>query len=100
MAAAWRDDRLYHMGCLYRMEGLVSELCIADRMFADSDFHGNRIQDTITFSEGVYDLLRDGVNVQYPSSFCSAAYKGDSFSGACSPVRRIEFFISDGTYFI
>lgn len=51
------------------MEGLVSELCIADRMFADSDFHGNRIQNTITFSEGVYDLLRDGVNVQYPSSF-------------------------------
>lgn len=77
------------------MEGLVSELCIADRMFADSDFHGNRIQNTITFSEGVYDLLRDGVNVQYPSSFCSAAYKGDSFSGFGSPVRRIEFSISE-----
>ena len=82
------------------MEGLVSELCIADRMFVDPDFHGNRIQDTITFSEGVYDLLRDGVDVQYTSSFCSAAHKGDSFSGSGSPVRRIEFFISDGAYFI
>lgn len=100
VAASCGDGRMYDLGWMYGLAWMVGQLCTSGGVSADPGVDGDRVKDPVPLSERVYDLLCDGIGVQYGSSIYPADYGGDLIPGFGSVVCGIEFSFSCGAYFI
>lgn len=76
---------------------MVHRLCTAAILSFGADLHADHIEDSVPFSERVYDLLRNSFGIWDVAAVYPACGTGDRAQDSVSAVCGTEFFVSGGS---
>ena len=77
------------------MEGMVCEYRNSGYLSADSDSDAYHIPNPFHVTEGIYDLLCDGIGIFDGASVYFINDRGDPLQDTICGVYRMQFFIPD-----
>ena len=75
---------------------MVRGFCTAAVLPSGTDFYVDHLEDPVSFSEGVYDLLCDSIDVRDAASVSSAGNESNCTQDSGCIVRGLKFLVSGG----
>ena len=79
------------------MEGMVCEYRNSEYLSADPDSDAHHIPDPLPVTEGIYDLLCNGIGIFDGTSFYFINDRGDPLQDTICGVYRMQLLIPDRT---